>query len=189
MAVYPPGATFASWDCDEAQGRANPFEFHSTWGDGLHIVWEGSDGRLWIEYAGCFDEAFEGDSELGFRHTIFSGAAAAQKFISLDNSELLTDEVVSRPSAEEIAARQTEIEAKAKAEAEAKTKIEEAKVKRVEAELSPVPGVTIKRETDKALLVTTAGREECWFPKSQTRIIDGVFHATAWILGQKGWSL
>lgn len=52
-----------------------------------------------------------------------------------------------------------------------------------------VCGAVVKRETEKALLVTVAygdvAKKDVWFPKSQAEVREDGFFATSWILDQK----
>ena len=196
MYVYPPGTKFAASDVQEGAKEKFPHEAHSTVGDGLHIAWEDHDGKLYVEHAGIFDDRHEERSTIesssmgtvaGFKKYVFSGAEAAQKTMSLENPDKITG-TVPRLSKEEAAAL-TEKETRQATELAAmKARAAEAQKARVEKELTHIPGATIKRETEKAYLVSHPERGDEWFPKSQTRKDEKGFHASAWILGQKGWS-
>lgn len=57
-------------------------------------------------------------------------------------------------------------------------------------------GATVERETEKALLLdveidTASGRKgrKIWFPKSQTKIVDGIVFAKKWIFDKKSEQL
>ena len=55
--------------------------------------------------------------------------------------------------------------------------------------LEKISGAILKRETEKAFLITVTfgdmAKKDVWFPKSQTEVRETGIFASSWILNQK----